>query len=48
MDYQRFKTIVLAMAGILIFCSTGFSQNGWIWFDSTPGKQKQQPQDQKP
>lgn len=49
MGDRRFSISMLLLAGVLTFSSSAFSQNGWIWFDSTPGKQKQQSQqEQKP
>ena len=49
MHDRRFSILMLAIAGLLTFSSFAFSQDGWIWFDSTPGKQRRQPeQDDKP
>jgi hypothetical protein len=49
MGDRRFMNVALLLASVLVFCSSGFAQNGWIWFDSTPAKQRQQDQQpQKP
>ena len=44
MGDRRFAVLILFFAGVLAFSSSGFAQNGWIWFNQGPGRQKQQDQ----
>ncbi len=48
MGERRSAILTSIVIGVLTFCSLGFAQNGWIWFDSTPGRQKQQTQQKSP
>ncbi len=47
MGDRRLVVLLMIFAGGLTF-SAAFAQNGWIWFDSSPGKQKQQGQQKPP
>ncbi|PYU20856.1 MAG: hypothetical protein DMG30_19705 [Acidobacteria bacterium] len=48
MGDRRFVILLLLLLAVL-YPSSDFAQNGWIWFDSSPGRQRQQSQEnQKP
>ena len=38
---KRFLALMLALVAVLIFSSSAFAQEGWIWFDQSQVKQKQ-------
>lgn len=48
MGDRRFVVLILIFVGVLTFSSSSFAQNGWIWFDSSPGRQKQETQQKAP
>ena len=42
MSDKRFLVLMLALVAMLAFSSAASAQNGWIWFDQSQVKQKQQ------
>lgn len=45
MAERRFAGSILVLVWVLTFSCSSLAQNGWIWFDSSPGKQRQQKQE---